>query len=559
LIAAAELGGGRPHEVCVVLILSHRASGSPRRVGTGPSLVCLLLGALLELVGPPGQAAAQGGPELFELSYSRGAMEFSRGRYEEAERHFRAALKAKPDDPEASAFLGQTLLRRKRVAEAEAVFRRMLQVDPASGQAWLGLGIVQYTRQDFKAAKESLLAAEKAEPENALVHYYLGLVHHELGEYDAAPERFKKAITLSPDLTPTAQYYSGVAHLRRGALAEAREALEATIAAEPDTEHGRSAKELLAQVEAAEAGPPSRWKVNASAGTEYDTNVVLLPGGTSPPAGTGISRQADWRAVLAGSLDYQAIRMDRFVAGLNFSVYQTFQAKLTGFNIEDLQPTAYAQYQFGSVSIGASYIYNYTLVGQSPYLNANTGLGVVTVTESPATYTQFQFRYMNKDFRNGRFLLNSARSGKNWLAGVTQYLAFAENKGRMWTGFIFDTDVTGGGHPTVAGPPNTPDNADWDYKGYHITTGLEMPPVLDWELSLAFDWIYQHYANPNSFSTDGITRRRDNIYSTTVALSRDLTEHFTLTLQYAYTRDDSNIDVFQYVRNIYTISLGAQF
>ncbi len=504
-------------------------------------------------------AQAPESPEAYELNYSRGAMEFSRGRYERAETFFRAALKAKPDDPETSAFLGQTLLRRKKDAEAEAVFRRMLDVDPSSPQAWLGLGIIQYHRKDYRAAKASLLAAERTAPDHPLVHYYLGLVHHELGEYEEAPARFKQAMTLSPDLAPTAQYYTGVAHLRRGALAEAREALQAVLAAEPESEHGRSAQELLVQIEQA-APPPSRWKATASAGMEYDSNVVLLPGGTSPPAGpTGISRQWDWRTVLTGALDLRAIQTERLVGGVSYAIYQSFHSRLSGFDVEDHQPTAYAQYQVGPLTIGAQYIYNYTLVGRSPYLNANTGLGVLTLTESKNTYSQFQFRYMDKVFRDGRFLLNSARNGKNWLAGLTQYLVFAESKGRLWVGFIYDTDVTGGGSPTVAGPPNTKDNADWDYNGYHITTGLELPPVLDWGLSLAFDWIHQQYTNPNSFSADGRTRRRDNIYAATAALSRDLTEHFTLPIQYAYTRDDSNLDVFQYTRSVTTVVLSASF
>lgn len=497
--------------------------------------------------------------EDFELNYSRGAVEFGRGRYEQAEAFFRAALKAKPDDHEAGAFLGQTLVRRKKYDEAETLFKRMLELDASQGSAWLGLGIVQYHRKQFPEAKASLLAAEQTSPDDPLVHYYLGLVHHELGEFEDAPGRFQRAMALSPDLAPSAQYYSGVAHLRRGQPDDARAALEAAIAAEPDSEQAVSAKELLGQLGPPTAAP-SRWKVNAAAGMEYDTNVVLLPGGTSPPAGaTGISNQADYRTVLNGGLDFRGLQTDHWTGGIAYNIYQSFQAHLSGFDVQDHSPSAYLQYQDGPWTVGAQYIYNYTLVGRAPYLNANTALTTVTLAESTSSSTQFQFRYMDKIFRSGRFLLNEARNGKNWLVGVTQYLALAENKGRMWLGYIFDTDVTGGGSPAVAGPPNTPDNADWDYQGHHVTTGIEMPPILTLNVSLAFDWIHQQYSNPNSYSVDGRTRRRDNIYSFTGAVSRDLNENFSLTFQYAYNRDDTNVDVFTYTRSVYSLLLNASF
>ena len=520
-----------------------------------------LAGLGLLLVWLSGPVQGQESLEDYELNYSRGAAEFGRGRYEPAEAFFRSALQAKPDDPEASAYLGQTLLRRKQYGEAETVFRRMLAVDPSSGPAWLGLGILQYHQKRYQEAKESLLAAEKASPEDPLVHYYLGLAHHELGEFEAAPSRFRRAMTLSPDLTPSAQYYSGVAHLRRGAPTEAREALEAAIAAEPESEQARSAKEFLAQLEP--GAPPAaegRWKVNGAAGMEYDTNVVLLPGGTSPPAGTtGISLESDYRSVLTGSLDFRGLQTDRMTGGVTYAIYQSFHSRLSGFDVEDHAPSAYLRYQAGPVTLNLQYIYNYTLVGRSPYLNANTALTALTLTESATTATQIQFRYMDKVFRSGRFLLNQARNGKNWLVGVTQYMTFSENKGRVWLGYIFDTDVTGGGSPSVAAAPNTPDNADWDYQGHHVSTGLEMPPILTLELSLAFDWIHQQYSNPNSYSVDGLTRRRDNVYSFTGALSRDFGENLSLTFQYTYNRDDTNVDVFTYTRSIYSLMLSASF
>jgi hypothetical protein len=56
---------------------------------------------------------------------------------------------------------------------------------------------------------------------------------------------------------------------------------------------------------------PRKWSASFNLAAEYDTNVVVLPSGTSPPAGsTGISRQKDYRTVMNANLEYRALQTD---------------------------------------------------------------------------------------------------------------------------------------------------------------------------------------------------------------------------------------------------------
>jgi tetratricopeptide (TPR) repeat protein len=171
---------------------------------------------------PAPKGAEEEDVETYELKFSRGLVEFGRGNYEAAEIYFDLALDGKPGDPEASYYLGQSLLRQGKLEDAEEVFRDMVDDDPESGKAWLGIGMVQYNRGEYKEALVSLGAAEKLMPTDALVYYFQGLAFHDLQDFDNSPGRFLRAMTLSPDLAPTAQYYSGVAFFKRGAMDEAR-------------------------------------------------------------------------------------------------------------------------------------------------------------------------------------------------------------------------------------------------------------------------------------------------------------------------------------------------
>src|SRR6185436_18521951 len=99
-------------------------------------MACLI--ALGVVMGMPSLASAQTTQETdaqqYDLSLAKGVIQFDDGRYEEAEPLFRKALEAKPDDPEASYYLGQTLTRTKKHEEAEVIFRRMAERDAASGR-----------------------------------------------------------------------------------------------------------------------------------------------------------------------------------------------------------------------------------------------------------------------------------------------------------------------------------------------------------------------------------------------------------------------------------------
>lgn len=498
--------------------------------------------------------------ETYELNYSKGLSEFGEGRYDTADALFGAALAANPGDAEASYYLGQSRLRLQKFEEAEGVFRKMLETDTSSGRAWLGLGMIQYNRKQYNEALISLAAAEKASPNDPLVYYYQGLIYHEQEEFEKSQPRFLRAMTLSPDLAPSAHYFSGVAFYRRGIFDEARTEFEAVITTQPQSEFADSAQELLAEAMSAAPPSPKRWTLNLLASSEWDSNVILSPNDTLPPGGsTGISRKGDYRTTLYARGEYRAIQTDRWSAGASYGVYQSFHRTLSGFDVQDHSPTVFVQHQIGPLNINLQYVYNYTLVGRAPYLIAHAFQPIFTLAEGSHAFTQFEFRYQNKDFQHGRFPLNSARDGKNWLAGVTQYFLFAENKGRFWGGYAYDTDRTGGGSPAVAASPGDVANSDWAYKAHRFLAGLELPPIWTVKLDLAFDYYRQNYDNPNTFSEDGLTRRRDNIYSFGGTLSRDLTSNLTLAVQYHYTRDENNLEVYDYNRSIYSFVLSGRF
>jgi tetratricopeptide (TPR) repeat protein len=521
----------------------------------------LILCPLAIAFGLTGVAWAQSQPaaETYDFSISKGLLEFSRGHYEAARTLFERAAQAQPDDVDALDYLGQTLLRLKEYEKAEATFRHLLSVQPDSERALLWLGVAQASLGKYREAQANLDAAAKANPDNPLVYYYQGLVAQQLKAYDQSPALFSRALALSPDLTPSARYFTGVAHYERGLLDQAQKEFEAAIAAgDPESELARSAREFLDQQRNV-PGKPRPWDLSASISEQYDTNVVLLPSGTTPPGGgTGISQKDDFRTTFYLRGEYRAIQTADWTAGATYGFYQSLHAKLHDFNVQDHSPTAFVQRQMGPVSLRLQYVYDNVSVGGDPYLVSQAIQPLVTIAEEGNRFTQFQFRYQNKEFQDDRFPTNSTRNGKNWLAGFTQFFYFDDGTSNVRFGYTYDTDRTGGGSPAFA-TPGVQTNADWAYHGHRLSAGVSLQPVWTLRPSLAFDYYLQNYDNPNSFSPTGTTVRRDRDIFFTASLGKELSKIWSVSVEYNYVRDQSNVSAFDYVRNIFSVSLTGRF
>lgn len=497
--------------------------------------------------------------ETYDFSMTKGVVEFGRGHYERAADFFAQAHRVKPDDAEAAEYLGQTWLRLKKYREAEALFQNLTIGKTARAQSWLGLAISQSQLGKYREALESLEQAQKLDPQHPLVYFYQGVVSHELRSFNQSSDLFSRAMALSPDLTPTVRYYTGISYYERGLFEQAQKELEAAIASGgPESELARTARAILQQQTAAPKGA-KQWDLSLSASGQYDTNVVLLPLGVQPPGGTtGISQKDDFRTTIYTRGEYRAIQTPLWTAGITYGFYQSFHQKLAAFDIQDHAPSVFIQRQFGMVTARMQYAFDYVRVGQDPFLLTHAVQPIITIAESNSLFTQLQVRYQNKNFQDDRFIGNSFRDGTNWLAGVTQYAYFADGTGHVRLGYTFDTDRTGGGSPSVA-TPGVQSHADWAYTAHRLSIGVSLPEFWTIRSTFAFDYYRLDYDNPNSFSPNGTARRRDNIMFVTASISRRLTDWLSMSADYNYTRDQSNLPVFDYNRSVFSLTLSSRF
>jgi tetratricopeptide (TPR) repeat protein len=223
------------------------------------------------------------------------------GRLADAERLYRALLKAAPDNFDCLHNLGVVAIRQGRLDEALRMFRRALNQNPASADGRNGLGTVLQALGRLDEAVTQFEKAVAAEPSFAEAHNNLGSVLRALGRHDEALARYRRAVAFDPRY---AEAHSNLANLLAALPRheDAVEAYEAALALRSDCaeDHfnlGNSLQELdrpadaIAHYEAALALKPDYVQAYTNLGAalqalnryreavaQYEKALALTPG-----------------------------------------------------------------------------------------------------------------------------------------------------------------------------------------------------------------------------------------------------------------------------------------
>ncbi len=143
-------------------------------------------------------------------------------RLDEAERLYRAAIAARPNEPEAYYLLGLVLQKTGRYRDAMelmAAAARLRQDEPAYH---FGLGLVLAELGQPNAAAACMQKATRLAPNFGDAHEKLGLMWEEMGFDEQAERCFRRALAAQPDLRTSLAKLVQI-HLCRGEVVDAVE------------------------------------------------------------------------------------------------------------------------------------------------------------------------------------------------------------------------------------------------------------------------------------------------------------------------------------------------
>jgi hypothetical protein len=396
-------------------------------------------------------------------------------------------------------------------------------------------GILALDQKEYSRAAEYFNTALKEKPDDHSATLYLGVALYHTGNEKEAERLLKKALEADP-LSSRANFALGVLFYTRGLDDEARDFFEVAKTYAQDTEITDMAGYYIGEMERKTVAAKN-WEIQVSAGMQYDTNVIVEPDDVTLPE--SISRKSDWRGFLYLQGKYSPVRTETLDIGLTYAFYQSIHRELYDFNVHQHLPGVVFSYGISEhVSARFQYTFEYTNVGSEDYLFSHTLGPSVLVAEGRGFFTMLQYAFQTKDFKDTPlFLTNSERDGSNNLIGVTQYIPIS-SIGTIFLNYTYDHDSA--------------DNDYWSYDGNAGELGCSLHFGRGWLLDLSGQYYHKRYRDDYPGADE---ERKDRMRTFTTTLSKAIDPKFDISAGWLYEKNSSNLDEFDYTREIMTIML----
>jgi hypothetical protein len=318
-----------------------------------------------------------------------------------------------------------------------------------------------------------------------------------------------------------------------------------------------------------------RFSAEVRFGVFYDTNVAVIPDSVGVAARNEplIPILRHPKSSSAGELaglraDYVVFRNEAFDATVGYSFFTTYNNALPSFNVMDHLGTLGVTYKtaLGSMpaQVGVNYSYDALFLRSNLFVQRHTGALIGALAEDDINLTQGFFRIQDKDFANG-FPAVEDRDAKNYMVGFLHLWRFQQDKHLIKVGFQQDYEYADGRHYT--------------YQGQRLQAGA-MYTLPWWGIRTKgdFDVHFRHYQNTNIFlpttnlgtiqnaalagsgpcvpGLQSCVKRYDEELNGIARLELPLPHRLTLSGEYQVTFNKSNLQVFQYHRNVFSVILS---
>lgn len=521
----------------------------------------------------------------------------------------RAAL---PEDASVLDLIGQCHMQLQNWSEAAEALAEAKRLDPDTPSVDVHLAASYFHAGDLDAAERALDDARVRSPGSAEVDLYDGLIRLERAETpSAAAEMLERARGRDPvGVEPVASYYAGIAWLRAEELERAREALERVQREAPGTPWATAAARALADSEGRisrglrdrrdlqglqQAERPlgrapvddgrrrGPWIV-VSGGFEYDSNVVLRGDNVAVP--DEISDEDDVRAVYTAQVGTELFRSRNWTVGLLGAFYGSSHFDLTEFDTQYPSITTWVDRRFGERTVARlQYDFSYAWVGYDAYLREHAltpalfhdwgGRWGTTRLFSELSWDDFRFQH--DDVPSGRPADEGGGPGQPCRVPPDAPLstpcgpfgldeADARDRDGFWAIIGFDhvfpvdelrSELSFGYH----WHHYDSQGREYDYQGHEFELGARTRLPWRFVLDLQGRFIWRPYDHPSTYPDPddlvanqeyGLSNndKEERVWQASAILERPITEWLIASLRYEYTRNDSNVQVFDWDRHV---------
>lgn len=433
-----------------------------------------------------------------------------------------------------------------------AAAEKLSKMDPreiASLDALMAHALTLYYDREFALALPIFKElADKVETMDLM--FWLGTSAAKTGENELAIAEFEKMLKIDPALHRVRLELASI-YFSMGRYDEARKELEIVKAADPPPEVEENIDKMLTATD--ERTRKVFWNVRLDAGHMWDDNissgpdpgVYSLPGGSAfqpAPTSAKLSDEA-FVAAFAGNVLYDVGHKKGLLWNTAASVYSKSYYEYGQFN-----------YLAVDVNTGPWYAATSNSIFKLPVGYTNTKYGSERLTYILHVDPSYEY-FFNPTFSlKGTYTYKDERFFEENLAGNLDNRAhIIDLAPTFYLGdrrHIFTARLGYDHHTAVSHL----------YTYYAPFAGLSyftrFPTKT--ELYLGYQWTERDYATAQGFPYAGMEREDTRHYASAV-LSQTLFKYFNVSYEFAYTDNNSNLDLYRWDKTTHTVRIGCRF
>lgn len=474
---------------------------------------------------------------------SKGIEQYKEENFEEALEFLKKARQEDPSSSLAAFYLGLAYKQLMNYKEASLNLRDAANLKPPIKEGVVELIEVLYNLNELKEAKNWIDVAEREAIKPAQTAFLKGLILLKENNNLEAIKSFERSKQMDPSLTTVADFQIGVAYLKEKNLKEAREKFRAIVIVSPESDLAAFAREYEDAI-TKRLALEREWRLNAGIAYQYDDNVILNP----EIEIVGIPKGEDWAAVATFSAGYAPRIPGPWTLNTQYSLYLNRHRRIETHDIMSHTFTIVPGYNFKNASLNLFLSYNYTWLNDQRYLYSisaspqlNIALGGNNIGQISAGYSKKEF-ILTETFTGISISPDEDRDADVFDASAGWIYLFSGGRGFLNLKYEFSIENT--------------DGRNWSYIGNRGSANILIPLLANLKMNISGEVFHQDYRDIHTIFD---VKRKDKIYSASGVISYEFYKGASFLLQYAHIRDDSNIPIYDYKRNIYSAGIEYRF
>ena len=522
---------------------------------------CLLAGSVAPAVAQQSEA---------DVFVAQAILAYDARKYDEALALLKDALALDPKNVEALYYTGLVLMAQQRTEQAAEVLERARALAPRDVSILFLLGVAYFALERYDQAEGPLTPVFNERPQTEGIGYYVGLIRYRKKDYQGALRAFRAETSKNPNIQQLVRFYSGLTLAILGLPEQAVAEVDAALRLQTGSALTGPAERIRDSLASARDSE-RRLRADVRVGFLYDSNVAVIPQPSHDPTAESLRRRktATTGELAALRLEYAWLRTGPWESTVTYSFFQTYNNRLPDFNVQNHLVAGALSYRaaIGSMpyQVGTQYSWDYLSLGNDDFLQRHTATVFGTLVENQRNLTTVLGRFQNKDFyATPGQLEDEDRDARNWMIGLTHVFRFAQDKHYIRVGYQFDYEKADGRNYTYAG-------------NRYLAGGQYTLPWGSTRLKYDFDLHERHYrhantllpvVNPSSreredFEQNHVVRVEQvlaaNIGPAAIGCAPTAPCPLTLAAEYQRTVSDSNLAVYSYNRNVWSLTLSWQY